>query len=123
MYAIAFDMDIATLKKTYGEPYNNAYAEISKVMKKVGFYWTQGSVYLSENEKDGLGLVYDAMSTLREIDWFKASVRDIRAFKVEDWSNFLLKDLRNKLLCKRLTRQFCIWRVVFFCYKVLQYPF
>lgn len=88
MYAIAFDMDIATLKKTYVEPYNNAYAEISKVMKKVGFYWTQGSVYLSENEKDGLGLVYDAMSTLREIDWFKASVRDIRAFKVEDWSNF-----------------------------------
>lgn len=88
MYAIAFDMDIATLKKTYGEPYNNAYAEISKVMKKVGFHWTQGSVYLSENEKDGLGLVYDAMSTLREIDWFKASVRGIRAFKVEDWSDF-----------------------------------
>ena len=24
MYAIAFDMDIATLKKTYGEPYNKA---------------------------------------------------------------------------------------------------
>ena len=35
MYAIAFDMDIATLKKTYGEPYNNAYAEISKGHKEV----------------------------------------------------------------------------------------
>lgn len=46
MYAIAFDMDIATLKKTYGEPNNNAYAEITKVMKKVGFHWTQGSVCL-----------------------------------------------------------------------------
>lgn len=88
MYAIAFDMDIATLKKTYREPYNNAYAEISKVLTKVGFHWTQGSVYLSDTENDGLGLVYDAMSTLREIDWFKASVRDIRAFKVEDWSDF-----------------------------------
>lgn len=88
MYAIAFDMDVATLRKTYGEPYTNAYAEISKVMKKLGFHWTQGSVYLSDNNNDGLGLVYDAMSALREIDWFKASVRDIRAFKVEDWSNF-----------------------------------
>lgn len=42
MYAIAFDMDVATLRKTYGEPYTNAYAEISKVMKKLGFHWTQG---------------------------------------------------------------------------------
>jgi virulence-associated protein VapD len=25
---------------------------------------------------------------LENIDWFRKSVRDIRAFKVEDWSNF-----------------------------------
>lgn len=47
-----------------------------------------GLVVYAKAENDGLGLVYDAMSTLREIDWFKASVRDIRAFKVEDWSDF-----------------------------------
>lgn len=28
------------------------------------------------------------MIKLKSIDWFKNSVRDIRAFKVEDWSNF-----------------------------------
>lgn len=27
-------------------------------------------------------------NALSEIDWFKKSVRDIRAFKVEDWSDF-----------------------------------
>jgi len=26
--------------------------------------------------------------TLKGIDWFKKSVRDIRVFKVEDWSDF-----------------------------------
>jgi virulence-associated protein VapD len=29
-----------------------------------------------------------AMIKLRSVNWFKNSVRDIRAFKVEDWSNF-----------------------------------
>lgn len=29
-----------------------------------------------------------AMIKLKGIDWFKNSVRDIRAFKVEDWSDF-----------------------------------
>ena len=29
-----------------------------------------------------------AMIKLKSIDWFSNSVRDIRALKVEDWSNF-----------------------------------
>lgn len=35
MFAIAFDMLIADLKQHYGEPYNNAYYDISKVLRKV----------------------------------------------------------------------------------------
>ncbi len=45
MYAIAFDMDIESLRANYGEPYNNAYVEIRKVLHKHGFTWQQGSVY------------------------------------------------------------------------------
>lgn len=37
MYAIAFDMDIESLKQTYGDLYNNAYAEIRKVLSGHGF--------------------------------------------------------------------------------------
>lgn len=29
-----------------------------------------------------------AMNALNKIDWFKKSVRDIRAFRIEDWSDF-----------------------------------
>jgi len=29
-----------------------------------------------------------AIYALKKIAWFKASVRDIRAFKVENWSDF-----------------------------------
>jgi hypothetical protein len=37
LYAITFDMDIESLKLNYGDPYNNASAEIRKVLKKQGF--------------------------------------------------------------------------------------
>ena len=87
MYAIAFDLTIDVLKKEYGESYGNAYSEIKSEMDKVGFEWTQGSVYLSK-ETAGLTAVYKAINRLSSIDWFKKSVRDIRAFKVEDWSDF-----------------------------------
>ena len=29
-----------------------------------------------------------AVMDLSKVDWFKKSVRDIRGFKVEDWSDF-----------------------------------
>ena len=62
MFAIAFDIDINALSKNYGEP------------------------YLS-NDNDMLHLV-QAMNALKSVSWFKDSVRDIRAFRVEDWSDF-----------------------------------
>lgn len=86
MFAIAFDMAVADLKTYYGEPYNNAYYEIAKVLMKYDFYNIQGSVYASQN-RDMANLVR-AINTLKEIAWFKNSVRDIRAFRMEDWSDF-----------------------------------
>ncbi len=86
MFAISFDMVIVDLKNNYGEPYNNAYFEIGKVLRKYHYYNTQGSVYLSENRD--MSNLFRAMTALKNINWFKDSVRDIRAFRVEDWSNF-----------------------------------
>lgn len=86
MYAIAFDLVIGDLKREYGMPHNNAYFEIKEVLRKCGFEWTQGSVYLSVD--NNLTSVYKAIDALRKIEWFQKSVRDIRAFKVEDWSDF-----------------------------------
>ena len=93
MYAISFDLTIGEVKKNYGEPYNNAYFEIRMLLKKCGFEWTQGSVYLSID--NNLATVYKAVDALRKTEWFRKSVRDIRAFKVEDWSDFteIIKNL------------------------------
>jgi len=32
--------------------------------------------------------LFRAIDALKKISWFKLSVRDIRAFRIEDWSNF-----------------------------------
>jgi virulence-associated protein VapD len=56
------------------------------VVKNFDFYRAQGSVYLSD--KNDMANLTRAMIKLKSIDWFKNSVRDIRAFKVEVWSSF-----------------------------------
>ena len=48
MFAISFDLVISDLKKFYGEPYNNAYYQISSILLNYHFYRTQGSVYLTQ---------------------------------------------------------------------------
>ncbi len=88
MYAIAFDFKVDNLKKDYGDHYNRAYDEIRQELEALGFEWTQGSVYINHSEKDSLTTVYKAINKLSQIEWFRQSVRDIRAFKVEDWSDF-----------------------------------
>ena len=88
MFAIAFDLKIDILRKEYGEPYNSAYDEIRQELKRFGFDWTQGSVYINNSPENSLATVYQAINRLSKIPWFKKSVRDIRAFKVEDWSDF-----------------------------------
>lgn len=92
MFAIAFDMVVADLEKNYGEPYNNAYFEVRKVLRGFDFFNTQGSLYLTE--KNDMANLYRAIEALKKIDWFRMSVRDIRAFRVEDWSDFtpVIKD-------------------------------
>ncbi len=89
MYAIAFDMMVDALKKHYADPYSNAYNEIEQTLKDFGFVRKQGSLYLNENAGvNPLRSVYAAIDALKGIDWFCRAVRDLRVFKVEDWSDF-----------------------------------
>ena len=86
MYALSFDMDISEVKAHYGEPYNGAYYEIKHVLVQQGFYWIQGSTYLTDS--DNLTNLFRAIEALKKIDWFRLSVRDIRGYRVEEWSDF-----------------------------------
>jgi len=63
-----------------------AYSDVASVLERHGFLWAQGSVYISESED--LANLLLAMNDLKALPWFPKVVRDIRAFRVEQWSDF-----------------------------------
>ena len=89
LYAIAFDMDIESLKINYGDSYNNAYGEIRKVLQKQGFIWQQGSVYFGGESINAVTCVLAAIELSRVLPWFAASVKDIRMLRIEEFNDLM----------------------------------
>ena len=89
LYAITFDMDIESLKLNYGDPYNNAYGEIRKVLQKQGFTWQQGSVYFGGDTINAVTCVLAVIELSRALPWFAASVRDIRMLRIEEFNDLM----------------------------------
>jgi virulence-associated protein VapD len=78
MFAIAFDLVVA-----------DTLAHHPKGVR------VQGSLY--NTPKEDLSALFRAIESLRALPWFPFSVRDLRAFRVEQWSDFtaLVKELRE----------------------------
>src|SRR2546430_1661380 len=89
VYAIAFDMDIEALRSNYGDPYNNAYLEIRRVLQRHGFTWQQGSVYFGGEAVTAVTCVLAAQDLARSLPWFAASVRDIRMLRIEELNDLM----------------------------------
>jgi virulence-associated protein VapD len=86
MFAIAFDMVVADIREHNPKGISSAYTEIVKTLAPFGFERIQGSVYLTR--EGDLTSLYRAVDALRALGWFRKCARDVRGFKVEDWSNF-----------------------------------
>ena len=86
MFAIAFDLILHETRRRHPKGVSQAYAEIGAVLNRYGFDRVQGSVYISQSSS--LVNVTLAVNALKALVWFPACVRDIRAFKVEHWSDF-----------------------------------
>jgi virulence-associated protein VapD len=89
VYAIAFDMDIEQLRTNYGDPYNNAYLEIRRVLQRHGFTWQQGSVYFGGESVTAVTCVLAAIDLAQSLAWFAASVRDIRMLRIEELNDLM----------------------------------
>jgi virulence-associated protein VapD len=87
MFAIAFDLVVAdTLHHHPKHQAPAAYADIRDVLAAQGFLWRQGSLYTTD--ADDLTKLFSAILALKALPWFPKCVRDIRAFRVEQWSDF-----------------------------------
>ena len=94
MFAIAFDLVIKDTADNNPKGIPAAYAEIGATLAGYGFRRVQGSLYVCENED--MANLMDALDALAALTWFPPSVRDIRAFRVEQWSDFTHRVKRRR---------------------------
>lgn len=86
MFAIAFDLIVAETEAHHPKGVSQAYDEIGRTLSRYGFARIQGSVYTTDEED--LANLFQAMNALKATPWFPHCVRDIRAFRIEQWSDF-----------------------------------
>lgn len=86
MFAIAFDLRVSDTEEAHPKGVSQAYADIGQALSQFGFERIQGSVYV--NDSEDLANLFNAINALKALEWFAASVRDIRAFRIEQWSDF-----------------------------------
>lgn len=89
VYAIAFDMDIEQLRIHYGDPYNNAYLEIRRILEGHQFQWQQGSVYFGGSTVTAATVMVAVIDLATRLPWFAASVRDIRMLRIEELNDLM----------------------------------
>lgn len=88
MYAIAFDLKVADAEKHHPKGVSQAYADIAKILGGHGFDRAQYSLYLSKGPSDDMAKLFAAILALKAQPWFSLCVTDIRAFRVDQWSDF-----------------------------------
>lgn len=86
MYAVGFDLTVADTELHHPKGVSQAYTEIGAVLGEHGFRREQGSLYVTDNED--MAKLFLAIQSLSARPWSPKSVRDIRAFRVEQWSDF-----------------------------------
>ena len=86
MFAIAFDLVVIDTEKHHPKGVSQAYSDIGSTLDRFGFRRIQGSVYV--NDSENMANLFEAIMALKALPWFPASVRDIRAFRIEQWSDF-----------------------------------
>ena len=83
-YAISFDLDTEQLKQSYpNSSWQNAYGDIKKILKPLGFDWQQGSVYFG-TDVNAVQCVLAAQKLSQTFPWFKTCVSDIRMLRIEE---------------------------------------
>jgi virulence-associated protein VapD len=89
VYAIAFDMDIEQLRTRYGDPYNNAYLEIRRILERHHFQWQQGRVYFGDGTVTAATVMVAVIDLATQLPWFAATVRDIRMLRIEELNDLM----------------------------------
>lgn len=85
MFAIAFDLTVADAKQQHPKGITQAYDDIAATLSPR--FLACSRLTLHDPEED-MAKLFKAILALKALPWFALCVRDIRAFRVERWSDF-----------------------------------
>jgi virulence-associated protein VapD len=87
MFALAFDLDTEAAKRHHPRRSSAvAYTDIRLTLAPFGFERIQGSTYAAAHEDHGR--LFLALTALRELAWFGASLHNVRVFRMEQGTDF-----------------------------------
>ena len=86
MFVIAFDLSVSAAQRHHPKGDRQAYLDIKSTLNDLGFQRVQGSVYVASEED--LANLFQAIDALGALPWFGRSVKNIRAFRMEQGSDF-----------------------------------
>ena len=86
MFVIAYDMSVEDAQAHHPKGSRQAYRDIKSTLNKFGFERVQGSVYVAR--KEYLASLFGAVDALRALKWFGPSAKSVRAFRMEQGSDF-----------------------------------
>ena len=85
MFAIAFDLDYWETQMRHPSSLRQAYRDIETTLARYGFSRVQQST--CHCATDDLMNLFAAVLALKAMPWFAECVRDIRGYRVEQWSD------------------------------------
>ena len=86
MFVLAYDMSVADAETHHPRGSRQAYDDIKTTLGKFGFERVQGSVFATKDED--LAKLFRAIDALKALPWFGPSVKNLRAFRMEQGSDF-----------------------------------
>ena len=84
VYAISFDLNLASLARAYAGSHQSAYDIICRVLGEHGFQRQQQSLYFGKKGSSAITCVLAVQDLQKRNPWFRSAVGDIRMMRIEE---------------------------------------
>lgn len=96
MFGLVFDLDTEAARRHHPSGQSaRAYTDIRTTLEPFGFKRIQGNTYAANHEDHGQ--LFLALTALKQLGWFGASLHNVRIFRMEQGTDFtaILQSGRN----------------------------
>ena len=88
MYGITYDLDVHVLEDELGIKHKAANEQIEQILENVGYTRFKYGTHVCQNPRvPEILVVHDTITALKGLPWAGIAIKNLVAFKVEDWGD------------------------------------